>query len=479
MIGGRARAGAATWAADQVGGRARLRVVVLLAAVLGLQGADTGTVGSMAVPLSRAFGIGNTRIGLIVTATTIVGAVASLPAGALVDRVARVHLLAGSVGVWTVAMAASALAGSYVALLISQLALGAVIALASPAVTSLSGDYFPPAERARVFGFILFGELAGTGVGIVVSGSLSAISWRLPFLVLAVGSLGLAVALWRLLSEPARGGANRLLAGGDSVTGPAAGTAPDQPDGSPDQPGSGAQDPAPRISLWQAARQILAVRTNVVLIASSALGYFFLQGLETFVTEYFRGRYGLGQVTASLLVVVVGAGALVGVLSGGRIADRLMRAGRVTARPLVAGVAFLGAGALMLPAFLVPTAIIGIPLLFAGAACYGAAGPPLDAARLDVVAPELWGRAEAVRSLFRRLFESAAPATFGIVSAWFGTAGNGAGDSAARSGGISLAHGVPLAHTFAVMLLPLAVGGLLLLLIATRTYPGDRSTAQS
>lgn len=485
MIAGRGRAGAAVWAADQVGGRARLRVVVLLAAVLGLQGADTGTIGSMAVPLSRAFGIGNTRIGLIVTATTIVGALASLPAGVLVDRVARVRLLAASVGVWTVAMVASAMSGSYPSLLLSQLALGVVIALASPSVTSLSGDFFPPPERARIFGFILFGELAGTGVGIVVSGSLSAISWRLPLLVLAAASVGLAVGLWRLLPEPARGGASRLPAGADSFTGAASGSTPGQPEGDPHQPsgapalaGAGGEGAAPRMSLWQAARRILAVRTNVALIASSALGYFFLQGLETFVTEYFRGRYGLGQATSSLVVVVVGVGALVGVLSGGRVADRLMRAGRVTARPLVAGVAFLGAGTLMLPAFLVPTAIIGIPLLFAGAACYGAAGPPLDAARLDVVDPGLWGRAEAVRSLFRRLFESAAPATFGILSAWFGAARGSSGGSAAGSGGMALSHGVPLAHTFAVMLLPLLIGGLVLLLVAARTYPGDRSTAQ-
>lgn len=473
---GQGRTGAAAWAADQVGGRARLRVVVLLAAVLGLQGADTGTVGSMAVPLSRAFGIGNTQVGLIVTGTTIIGALATLPAGVLVDRVARVHLLAASVAVWTAAMVASALSGSYPALLVSQLALGVVIAFASPAVTSLSGDFFPPRERARIFGFILFGELAGTGVGIVVSGSLSAISWRLPFLVLATASLGLAVGLWRLLPEPTRGGASRLPTGADSFADSR--STPDQPHRAPEPSGAADDDPAPRMSLWQAARHILGVRTNVALIASSALGYFFLQGLETFVTEYFRGRYGLGQVTASLLVILVGAGALVGVLSGGRIADRLTRAGRVSGRPLVAGVAFLAAAALMLPAFLIPSAVIGIPLLFAGAACYAATNPPLDAARLDVVEPGLWGRAEAVRSLFRRLFESAAPATFGIVSAWFGTARTSAGGSAAQSGGISLSHGVPLAHTFALMLLPLLIGGLLLLFIATRTYPADRDAAQ-
>ena len=486
--------------AGPVGGRVRLRVVLALAAVLGLQGADTGTVGSIAVPLSSAFGVGNARVGLIVTAATVVGALATLPAGVLVDRVPRVRLLAVSVGVWTAAMVASGLAPSYVGLLVAQLALGVVLAFASPVVTSLTGDFFRAGERGRIYGFILFGELAGTGIGVVVSGGLAALSWRVPFFVLAAGSLALAVVLWRTLPEPTRGGAGRLRPGATSFDDTArpgrgedgagadgAGTddssARDSIAGAVHDAGVQARtdgglraDPR-RMTLWQAARHILSIPTNTALIAASALGYFFLQGLETFVTEYFRGRYGLGQLTASLLVVVVGAGALVGVLTGGRLADRLISRGNLRARPVVAGAGFLAAGVLLLPAFLVPAAAVGLPLLFIGAACYGATNPPLDAARLDVVEPGLWGRAEAVRSLFRRLFESLAPATFGLVSGWFGVARATATTSAAGSGGVSLSHGRPLAHTFCLMLIPLVAGGLLLLLRGARSYPGDVATA--
>lgn len=193
-----------------VGGQVRLRVIVLLAAVLGLQGADTATIGSVAVPLSRSFDIGNARIGLIVTVTTVVGALVTLPAGVLMDRTRRVRLLAGSVSVWTVAMVASGLAPSYSALIAAQVALGVVLALATPAVTSLTGDLFPTAERGKIYGYILTGELAGAGIGVAVSGSLAAVSWRAAFVVFAVPSLALAVGLWRLLPEPARGGASRL-----------------------------------------------------------------------------------------------------------------------------------------------------------------------------------------------------------------------------------------------------------------------------
>lgn len=234
-----------------------------------------------------------------------------------------------------------------------------------------------------------------------------------------------------------------------------------------------------RLSLWRAGRHILSLPTNAVLIASSALGYFFLQGLETFLTEFFRGRYGLGQVTASLLEIVVGAGAIVGVLVAGRLADRLVRGGRVSGRPLVAGVAFLVSAVVLLPGVLIPTATLAVPLLFLGAACYGATNAPLDAARLDTVESGLWGRAEAVRSLFRRLFESAAPATFGVLSGWFGASRATGSGTAAPSGGVSLSGGLPLAHTFAVMLTPLVAAGLLLCLVAIRTYPRDVATAEA
>ena len=51
-----------------VGGKARLRVVLLLGGVLSLQSADTGTVGALAPQLERAFHIGNTEVGLLITA---------------------------------------------------------------------------------------------------------------------------------------------------------------------------------------------------------------------------------------------------------------------------------------------------------------------------------------------------------------------------------------------------------------------------
>src|SRR6185437_8936663 len=63
-------------------------------------------------------------------------------------------------------------ATSYWWLLAARVALGVVTATAGPAVASLTGDYFPAADRARIYGLITGGDLAGSGLGYLVSGDL-------------------------------------------------------------------------------------------------------------------------------------------------------------------------------------------------------------------------------------------------------------------------------------------------------------------
>ncbi|MGB0092032.1 MAG: MFS transporter, partial [Solirubrobacteraceae bacterium] len=196
--------------ANTLGGRVRRRVVVLLACVLALDSADLATVGSVAGELERGLHISNVQLGLLVSLPSLVGALATIPVGILTDRVTRVPMLAGSVLAWSVAMALSGLASSFAMLLVTRVALGAVTATAGPTVSSLIGDFIPARERARIYGFILSGELLGAGFGFLVSGeAAAALSWRAAFLILAIPSLALAIAIPRLLPEPARGGESR------------------------------------------------------------------------------------------------------------------------------------------------------------------------------------------------------------------------------------------------------------------------------
>lgn len=97
---------------------------------------------------------------------------------------------------------------------------------------------------------------------------------------------------------------------------------------------------AQRPSPWRDIRYMLSIRTNVVVVVASSFGYFFTTGLSTFGVALLCGRFEIGQAMATMLVYVLGVGALIGVLSTGRIADWLALRGHISARMVVVGPPF-------------------------------------------------------------------------------------------------------------------------------------------
>ncbi len=432
------------------GGRERLKPIVLLALVVGLQSADAGTVGALVVPLKQSLHINNTQVGLLVTVSTGVGAVATLLAGALADRTVRVRLLWITLLVCSAAMALSAASPSYGWLLACRVALGAGVAVSGPVVASLMGDYFAPAERGRVYGLVLAGEGACTAVGLLVAGELGAVSWRLGFCWLAVVGLILAVAVATMLREPRRG-----------ATTSAANTA-------------AVHENAQCRSVWRDVRYVLSIRTNVVLVVGSSFGYFFFTGLSTFGVALLSGRFQIGQAVATLLIYVLGVGALIGVLSSGRIADWLTARGHISARMVVGGAAFLAAAVFILPTLLADSLPLALVFAFLAGIALGGVNPPLNAARLDIVHSRLWGTAEAVRTTLVSISTGLAPLVFGIVSIQLG------GSTAdVNAGVVAPSAATALQHTFLIMVVSLVIAAALILCVARRTYPRDVATAMA
>src|SRR5689334_22846372 len=293
-----------------------MRAVVVLASVLGLSGADVATVGASATELRSALHIGNTQIGLLIAVSSLVGSAASLPFGVLADRGPRTRILSAAIVLWSVAMVWSAFAASFSQLLVARLFLGAVTAAAGPMVASLIGDYFPAGERGRIYGFVLAGELLGSGIGFAVTGDIAAISWRAAFVSLAVPALVLAWFVFRL-PEPARGGAAVLPFEGkrrkpveEHAPGPTDAQLLARERGMTADSGVDFGDDPASMTLRDAIRVVLHVRTNLVLIAASACGYYFLAGVQTFGIEFAKEQYGVGQALANLLLLVVGGGAV-------------------------------------------------------------------------------------------------------------------------------------------------------------------------
>lgn len=450
-----------------VGGPARFQVIAVLACVLALDAADKGTVGAVGPELKRYLHLSNTDLGSLIAVSSAMGALAAVPVGILTDRVRRTGLLAASIGVWSLATVACGFAGSFVWLLLPRLVLGAATATAGPTLAALVGDYFPPAERGRIYGFILSGELLGTGVGLLIGGNIARLlTWRSAFWLLSLLGVVLIVVIVRRLPEPARGGQSRLPgdAGGAGARPPVpARSAPRLRAVPPDPARLLRRDPA-RMSIWEVARYVFSIPTNVILILASALGYFFYAGLRTFGVVFVDRQYHVGQAVLSGLVVLVGGGALAGTLAGGRVADGLIRRGYVNGRLTVPAATYVIAAALFVPGALTRSVAMAVPLFFLAAGSLAASNPPVDAARLDVVPFRLWGRAESIRTFLRMTAEAVAPVTFGLLA------------DLLASGGPRSANGLRWAFLITLAPLVLSAG---VLMLGRRTYPRDVAVAQA
>jgi MFS family permease len=386
----------------------------------------------------------------------------------------RKTVLGVSILLWGVCMVWSALVNSFEHLLFTRLALGVVTASAGPVIASMLGDWFPSGERGQIYSYVLTGELLGGGIGFAVTGDISALSWRLSFLVLAIPAFVLARYVFRL-PEPIRGGSGQIAMGATEIpTTPAVvrHVVEEVDEGADNVAHDVSRDkgvePHPELVLdveprlmgfWQATRYIMSIRTNVVMIVASALGYFYLTGVQTFGAEMVHQQYGIDTALANALILVVGVGAVLGVLIGGRLGDALLHRRFLNGRVFVAALSAAIAAGAFVPALLTHHPMHALPYLMLAAFGLSAQNPPLNAARLDIMPAPLWGRAEGIRTFLRTAAQAVAPMLFGFVSDYVFGGRQGA-----------------LRWTFLVMLVPLAISALYLFR-ALRTYPKDVATA--
>ncbi len=415
---------AAPVAAPAAGALRRLSspVVTVLTVVVVVDYADRAALGAVAPALKDDLGLDVAELGYLGAAFGLVGGLATLVAGALVDRVPRLRLLALSALAWSVAMVATGSAESLGWLLVARGALAVVLATVGPAYPSLVGDAVPPAERGRALGLIGSGQLLGGAIGVGLGAlCVSLLSWRWTFWLLALPGLGLVVWLLRT-PEPERRGS---LA---------------------DQ----------QVSMSQVARRLWATPTALWVLLAGSVGSYYLASASAFSTLFAVAHYDVSTAVADLALVALGVGAVLGIALGSRTSDRLSLEGRESTRLVRAGQGYLLTAVLWLPALLVTSLAAALPFLVLGSAALAATLPTLDAVRIDVVPAGLRGRTEAVRTLVRAVAEGGAPLVFGLVA-------RGVGEDD---------RGLQVAFLTALPAL-VAAGGVLLL--ARRSYDVDRS----
>ena len=165
-----------------------------------------------------------------------------------------------------------------------------------------------------------------------------------------------------------------------------------------------------------------------------------------------------------------------GTLVAGRLTDALLRRGVVAARVYVPAVCYFGAAVLLIPGLLGSTLTPAVWFDVAGAALLSAANPGLDAARLDIMPPGLWGRAESARTFLRSLGQALAPLVFGGLSQLIAGIAPAQAPLGTHAGVVSPSTARGLEITFLIMLSAVVAAGIFLLR-AIKTYPGDVATA--
>jgi len=354
---------------------------------------DRQIIGAVGEPIRVEFGLGDSALGALNTAFTLIYAFVGLPLGRLADKYSRKKILAAGVFFWSLMTAASGFARNFWQIFAMRLGVGIGEATCAPAATSLIGDYFHSEKRAKAMSIFMLGLPVGLALSFAVSGWVAKnYGWRMAFLVAGLPGL-LCVLLVLFVKEPARGAVEAVNVGVRKREG------------------------------WP-YKLILSSPTMIWLILSGALHNFNMYALGGFITPYLMRHHNLDIAEANYVAMIVyGILGAPGLLLGGLIGDWAKRK-RADGALLIATLAIL----LSIPFFFFSIGIAsGETIAFSaliGTSCalmyfyYSIVYSTIS----DVTEPALRGTAMAVYFLAMYLLgASLGPWIIGIISDHFTT----------------------------------------------------------
>lgn len=307
---------------------AKLTLALCFVAVL-CEGLDIQSVGLAAPRMGPALHLARDQLGPLFSASLVGLLIGAVMFGRLADRHGRKQTLILCLAIFGVFSIASALVGSFEALLAVRLATGLGLGGALPNLLALSAETVSPERRARLVTRLTCGLPLGGAIAAIISANLA---WRDIFYVGGLIPLVLAMLMAITLPE-----SSEFLA------------ARDRPSSAPARPAGfvwilfGGGRATSTLLLWTAS------------FASLLSLYVLLNWLPTLL-----GDRGLAKPAASLVSLLFNLGAALGVLI---LAGLLERRGRLW----TLGLWYLG-----LACALVTLALIGPGFLVSGAAGFAA-----------------------------------------------------------------------------------------------------------
>ena len=242
--------------------------------------------------------------GRIALAFWLFGGTVTLLVGWLTDRLPRRWLFVGVLLLGEIPCLLTGFVQSYSQLFWCRALTAIGLGGALPLAFSMIGDWFGARSRPAACAALGFSMGLGMGGGQFLAGMVGPDwGWRLPFILVAVPNLALALVFGWLAREPARGGSEEaleeLVASGHAWGG--------------------------RVD-WRRYRQIFSVPTNVLALSQALLGAVPWGVFFVFMTDFYAQDKGFGVRDGTLIVMASGITALLGGLAGGFLGARLYRA---------------------------------------------------------------------------------------------------------------------------------------------------------
>ena len=277
------------------GGAAATPVLVLAGLNL-VDEFDRSAFYALTPEIRDAFSLSDTGIGAIgVVAGAFIVATA-LPMGLLADRFHRVRLSAAAALLWSTMSIATGLAPALWALVIVRLLAGAGRTANEVLHPSLLGDYYEPRTLPQVFKLHRLANPLGITSAILAGFIGAQLGWQWAFILLAIPTFPLLLALLRL-SEPARGATI--------------------------DPEHAAQaDELGAIPFAEARRRLYGIRSlkrtwiTSFLIGTGAIS------IGQLLVLYFEQVYAFGPTARGLVTFLWGAGTVMGLFVGGSLATK-------------------------------------------------------------------------------------------------------------------------------------------------------------
>jgi MFS transporter, ACS family, D-galactonate transporter len=357
------------------------RVLILLALSAFINFVDRGNLSAAAPLLKTELALSDFRLGILLAAFFWSYAFFQIASGWLVDHLDVKWMLAAGFFVWSVATAATGLAGGFALLLAARLVLGVGESVVYPSYSKILARYFPEDQRGLANSIIITGFYAGPAFGLFFGGILMGrFGWRSFFLI-----LGLLSLIWLLpwLQWMPR---------------------------NPNPPSRNRHEETPGIL------EILKLRsawgTCAALACLDYLSYFFLTWMPTYLV---RGRsFSMDQMASTMgaayvLCAVVAA-------TCGWLSDRWIVAGATPTlvRKGFTSVGMAGAAIFVLPCVLAGPRLTTVMVVLV-AASLGVCSSNVWAITQTLAGPRAAGRWTGIENFVGNLGGAVAPALTGFV----------------------------------------------------------------